>query len=759
MPGIHMLKRNWAIGSDDFVFPSLAEFFLRLSWLLVISILLGIHHGSFTCPNGYLLRDYYIGTIVLLSIGILNSLAIMVVSMRGTIRDSRPRRHVSNLLYAKAIILIPEAVWIILATYWAFGVSFSCDWTVVWAAKGAVICAWIVGFWMFVGILLVFDPLGSAEHRLNVGDTMSKKGSEYLIHSSKSKNMHVWETRCRCLCCCIAHSQDNDTAFSDVSKLVADFFKGVDLVPTDIAAGLMLVAQQQEHIEADLSAIIINPPQSNQSGSAALANDSRGEGSRSVMINGGVMQESWMTIPMMTHYMKFALGSYGWPFYMYSNLFTGLCRLCASCSHSTHNLAPSILKPYFRGLTRRLTYMGGGRGLFYNNPGKPIDPDRHEFARNYFASCCACMRPGNNVHSDNICECHTAAIKRLTKVRDQDLIYVSFHNRYREIPFYVAVDRKYNNVVISIRGTLSLQDALTDLSARGVPLLFEGVPDATCHDAMLDCAKFIKSTLESKHLLEKAFSSLQEESRLVIVGHSLGAGAAAILSVLLKPQYNNLACFAYSPPGGLMSRSASLHVRDFVCSVIVGEDIVPRLGMPSMCDLKVKVLRALCESNTPKHKILATGCFRMLCQCGQFSDSSLENTGEVSPLTDSRPRRYSTTTSPLQDALRAAEEYANEMQHMEWPMHPPGQILHIVELEENKTCGKDPQYTAVWAQPEDFSTILISSKMIMDHFPDVVMRALCQLEDKNFVPSAHRVSAESGGKKCCYVVPQNPGEC
>lgn len=76
-----------------------------------------------------------------------------------------------------------------------------------------------------------------------------------------------------------------------------------------------------------------------------------------------------------------------------------------------------------------------------------------------------------------------------------------------------------------------------------------------------------------------------------------------------------------------------------------------------------------------------------------------------------------------------------------------------------RTCGKDPQYTAVWAQPEDFSTILISSKMIMDHFPDVVMRALCQLEDRNFVPSAHRVSAESGGKKCCYVVPQNPGEC
>lgn len=39
---------------------------------------------------------------------------------------------------------------------------------------------------------------------------------------------------------------------------------------------------------------------------------------------------------------------------------------------------------------------------------------------------------------------------------------------------------------------------------------------------------------------------------LVIVGHSLGAGTAAILSFLLRPQYPTLRCYAYSPPGGLL---------------------------------------------------------------------------------------------------------------------------------------------------------------------------------------------------------------
>lgn len=37
--------------------------------------------------------------------------------------------------------------------------------------------------------------------------------------------------------------------------------------------------------------------------------------------------------------------------------------------------------------------------------------------------------------------------------------------------------------------------------------------------------------------------------QLIITGHSLGAGVAAILAVLLKPAYPYLHCYAYSPPG------------------------------------------------------------------------------------------------------------------------------------------------------------------------------------------------------------------
>lgn len=39
---------------------------------------------------------------------------------------------------------------------------------------------------------------------------------------------------------------------------------------------------------------------------------------------------------------------------------------------------------------------------------------------------------------------------------------------------------------------------------------------------------------------------------MVVVGHSLGAGTAAILAIMMKQEFPSLHCYAYSPPGGLL---------------------------------------------------------------------------------------------------------------------------------------------------------------------------------------------------------------
>lgn len=40
-----------------------------------------------------------------------------------------------------------------------------------------------------------------------------------------------------------------------------------------------------------------------------------------------------------------------------------------------------------------------------------------------------------------------------------------------------------------------------------------------------------------------------QDYRVVVTGHSLGAGVASLLAILLRPKYPKLHCFAYGPPG------------------------------------------------------------------------------------------------------------------------------------------------------------------------------------------------------------------
>lgn len=74
---------------------------------------------------------------------------------------------------------------------------------------------------------------------------------------------------------------------------------------------------------------------------------------------------------------------------------------------------------------------------------------------------------------------------------------------------------------------------------------------------MVESASYIKRMLlQQEMVLSQGFGrNLSRGTRdygLVLVGHSLGAGVVAILSLMLQDEYPLLKCYAYSPPGGLL---------------------------------------------------------------------------------------------------------------------------------------------------------------------------------------------------------------
>ncbi|XP_077359071.1 diacylglycerol lipase-beta [Festucalex cinctus] len=655
MPGMVVFGRRWGIASDDLVFPGAFELFIRALWWIGTIVLYSYHKGHFDCNGKGVLHIYLIGLIVVLTFIILSLFAIVYVSAQGTITNPGSRRSVPTLVYLRALLYLPELVWACLGAVWVSDDGQGCDPATVGAVIAAVVASWIILLFTALGVVFVFDPLGNprpsaaAMEPLGVRHLESGGGTQFLS-TARSLAVKVWESRLRLWCCCLPQDESNTAAFSSISQLVSGFFSDTDLVPSDIAAGLALLHQEQDKVERsrDPDVTVDHSP------SSPIEEDLESELENAV------------------HCMHFAAAAYGWPLYIYSNLFTGPCKLSGDCCRS--------------------------RAAEYDIVG------------------------GDHLG------CHFSSILQSTGLHYRDFIHVSFHNQIYEIPFFVALDHKRESILVSVRGTLSLKDVLTDLSAECENLPIDGVTGACyAHKGISQAASYVYRKLVNDGILNQAFS-VAPEYKLVVTGHSLGAGAAAVLAILLRNSFPTLKCYAFSPPGGLLSKALADYSKDFAVSVVLGKDLVPRLSLPNMEDLKRKILKIVSNCNKPKYRILLQGCWYELFG-GDPDDfpSEMENRREEElsqPLLGEESLLIRNSSS--YHSLASDDSPVHTVPHM--PLFLPGRVLHILEDgPARRSCTSQVRYRAEWSTEMAFRSILISPRMLSDHMPDAVLGALKSL--------------------------------
>mmetsp|Transcript_78220 Transcript_78220/g.205265 ORF Transcript_78220/g.205265 Transcript_78220/m.205265 type:complete len:399 (-) Transcript_78220:14-1210(-) len=181
-------------------------------------------------------------------------------------------------------------------------------------------------------------------------------------------------------------------------------------------------------------------------------------------------------------------------------------------------------------------------------------------------------------------------------IQGEDIKYV--HQPTGLCPhFFVAADPEGEDIVLCIRGTASAADALSDLACAKEPFMGGKV-----HSGILDSAQLVADAAKG-HLMR--LSQEMPRKSIAIVGHSLGAGAAILATVLLSAEGQPLSrlmaaskvkCYAFaSPPVFEPHWALPPWVHASVYSFINNMDVVPRacLGTVSKLYLALKAVDAL----------------------------------------------------------------------------------------------------------------------------------------------------------------------
>jgi hypothetical protein len=193
------------------------------------------------------------------------------------------------------------------------------------------------------------------------------------------------------------------------------------------------------------------------------------------------------------------------------------------------------------------------------------------------------------------------ALVRLTGIHRDDIVKAEWNAKAPHRPAYFIVrDHDHQTIVLCIRGTWSVNDMLTNLyctsnSKDWFRQLFHR--ELSCHRGMLEAAKAVYSDAEavvSHELL------CNPEYSLVLTGHSLGGGCAALLGKLFENRYPTLKVYLFGAPCVVPERNS---ITKNVISVIAKGDPFSCLSLGHVADVSISI-ECLCNDDVLRDDVL-----------------------------------------------------------------------------------------------------------------------------------------------------------
>jgi hypothetical protein len=262
-------------------------------------------------------------------------------------------------------------------------------------------------------------------------------------------------------------------------------------------------------------------------------------------------------------------------------------------------------------------------------------------------------------------------------------------------------------IVVSIRGTVGAADLITDLLSQPV----DDGSGTMYHVGMLSSARAIVTDMKAKGVWDDLVGN-SRKGKVVLTGHSLGAGLAYLVAVELVrsgADRSRVACVAFNPPGGLSSESSSRLESHH--SVIVNMDAISRMSITTMKRLVDDMMISLSRCNRPKLSIFFDGVL-----LGRYAESDWR--GVFKPLEGLCAEERGVLHTYLERGKltkKGRDEYVT-------PMYPPGKLVFLrrVMVKEKES------WDAVWVDAEELMDegLLVGMGMGRDHMLGTTAAAL-----------------------------------
>lgn len=229
-----------------------------------------------------------------------------------------------------------------------------------------------------------------------------------------------------------------------------------------------------------------------------------------------------------------------------------------------------------------------------------------------------------------------AGLPHETIIKSSFLDVQGLERRYSEgfqpICHFVTIDPMAKAIVLTCRGTLGLEDLLTDMACDYVDLVWQG-QSYKVHRGVRDAARRLVDGTGGNDIMTVLKASLDEfpEFGFVLVGHSLGGAVAALLAIMLSepakqepgkpkdmsfvtankprllpssahttsskeeapislPPGRPIHVYAYGSPA-IISASLRVATRGLITSIINANDTVPFLSLGTLHDFRAVATR------------------------------------------------------------------------------------------------------------------------------------------------------------------------